>query len=590
MKSLLVHHMKEIVFFFLVLQCLFASFLISFLRKGGVASSCSMQPIPAMIHGLRLRHVTWSDVASAIIFITCLVIYGWLMVDHVDLSWPDHSHITKELVSGELWMQINPANGRFSPMVHQEFLIFSLFAKRAVDWYLISICYLALITLAMLLTISFDRLLPRIILISSVLFSTCFAGPISGLIFPEINIILCSLIFLFLEIRRRNIEHGDDGQSLHPRDIALLAIVTYLIYLKELFFVFFTCYSISSVLGYFLARNTIRDSGRADKLRNFLATFSMEAAYTIISIIYFLIYYFLIYRHTKIPYAGESNGGVIETMNKMVHASPLLLIVGTGLLFRIARILGNPRTFLPVWDPFAFSMGGYVGVLLYHGLWFDYYYLPFIFFSIIYIPTIMRLDQTKFLKVIYIGASLLVMVISIPKTLLFFQNRELFMQSRNMAVKRLNELNKSHIGKVFYLEGIKGYDSEEFIYYARFKGVNISREKETPLLTGPQVDGTVLIPLAVDPKQDVSTRQLREKALQAGYNLHSNDIIISLPNLSGTTVRVTVSDDTSEQFTPWNMTSLSQKTSQPSFLKRMLFASICSHCSGSFESLVYVVN
>jgi len=409
MKSFAVHHLREIVFLFLLLQVLATSLLLFILKKGGVATYCNLKTAPILFHGLRLRNMKWPDFFTVTIFIPCLFIYSWLLVYHADLSWPDHSHITKRIVSGELWMQINPSNGRFSPMLHQEFLIFSLFAKQAIHYYIISICYLALITIAMLCTIPFNSLFSRIILISTLLFSTSFALPISGLIFPEINIILGFTLFLYIEIKRID-NKNEDKRNINLINITSLAVVTYLIYLKEPFFLFFICYSVISVCSFFMNGNTILSFGRSQLIRNFLVTCSMELCYVIIAIIYLILYYILIYCHITIPYASESNEGLIKTIIKMVYASPLLALFIFGLIIRGASLIGNPRSILPVWDPFAFSLVIYMAVLIYHGLWFYNYYLPVIFFSILYIPRTIVLDYNKYSKAIYLAISFLILV------------------------------------------------------------------------------------------------------------------------------------------------------------------------------------
>jgi hypothetical protein len=118
-------HLRVIVFIYLSMQVVFAIAFISFCKRFNslpvLANSKFTDPF---FRGLRIRPTSLADFFALIALFIILLSYSFLIINNANLSFPDQSHITAGAMLGELWMQINPGNGRFSPLLHQEFLLF----------------------------------------------------------------------------------------------------------------------------------------------------------------------------------------------------------------------------------------------------------------------------------------------------------------------------------------------------------------------------------------------------------------------------------------------------------------------------------
>ena len=361
------------------------------------------------------------DIFSFVIFSALLSLFGWLIVDNSELCWPDQSHITAGAMRGDLWMQIVPQTGRFSPLLHQEFLLLAGILKSATAYYLLAVAELILIVLGLIFILPVKSLSIRLLFTASLVFSAGFAVPISGLIFPEAHIILSLIIFLSLA--KINHEHAENYGLALFSSICQIFIAIYLIYLKEPMFLVLGGYSIFYLMHEIIKKNA--NESISKKITSNLKKKPVEISILCASFIFAITYFFYIYLQTQERYGSKQDRGVVESLLSSFTQSPL---VGLYFLVLIVRLLQlKKHTWHPVWDSMNFSFIFYYLALIIMGLSNPYYYVPISFASILLSAKIISNLQLNLLgKTCLSLVGIFIVYIGVIDSLSFFRNRELY--------------------------------------------------------------------------------------------------------------------------------------------------------------------
>jgi hypothetical protein len=516
LKELVAANFRTIVFSLILIQVFCGLIFIASCRKYSSSPPIDARfPRVETISVPQFRDVF--DFLALVSFIFILVLLSWLILDNAKLCWPDQSHITAGAMLGDLWMQIVPQNGRFSPMLHQEFLILSNLFHSEKAFYLLAILELVIFCVALVVILPFQSIKMRLIFVLPIIFSLGFIVPISGLIYPEVHLLLAIIFFLLLS-------QVNEKSPLHSRTYFLSAslIVTlsaYMIYLKEPVFLVMAFYAILRMCNSFFKMQ--QGMPFAKKVSQVLILRPVDTSILAFSINYAIVYLIYIYIQTENRYGSESAASFLDTLVVAFQSSPLLLIYLFFLAWRLFEILKKRASLDPVFDFLAFSFLLYFFVLLKLGMANAYYYLPL---SLMAILLAAKLISPKLPSFKWAALNCIVLIslfiFEIQQIASFFRSRELYMLSRDMFVDKINAHND--VRKIYFVESADGYESGQLVAYLNYripgKRFFVAQTDERQQL---ETHSTPVIPTTIDGIQ------------KAEIQMESGDIVLALPNMGG---------------------------------------------------------
>ena len=435
-------------------------------------------------------------------------------------------------------MQINPDNGRFSPMIQQEFFFISLFADQAWQYYLIAFLVLLLVVGLCLAIIPLESLADRLLLIAAFIFTAAFAVPAAGLIYAEINILIGLCLFMNLAYNyNQYLESKQNTNRAFLASVGMIFCVAYLIYVKEPMFLVFVGYPmISIIFKTFLNVHCGQISTRHD-FKRFLFVCGNEIAILGLSVVYGLVYFFYIFLQTKERYGKEQGLGLLDSFLTSLH-NPWVVIYLVSVIWRCLQIKRGSSRFDPVLDSMSLSFLLPYLAINYLGLTGSYYYLPIVFMGMILLTkTATPVSQKMRFRVGLAILCVAIIVSSLPSFFSFFRQRDLYMQTRQLSVELVDELiAKASAGsqpKIYFFERNQGYDVGQFVSFINFSLIdrNFFTEK-LPNLDFSQ-NGIPVIPASgVDNKLN-SLEEFRNLAEATGIPPSPGDLFIALPGSAG---------------------------------------------------------
>lgn len=415
----------------------------------------------SLFHGLRLNPHNFYDCITLVVFLFGLSLFGFLILDNANLSHPDQSHITSGAMQGKLWMQINPDHGRFSPMILQEFFFIALFADKAWHYYALAVLVLLLVVGLFLAMIPFESLGDRLVLTAAFIFSAAFAVPAAGLIYAEINILIGLFLFIHLAyIYNQSLKSKQNKNSAFLSSVGMIFCAAYLIYVKEPMFLVFGCYALVAIVLKILFLLPRQNSKIQGTLKDKVFLVGNEIAIMGLSVAYGLVYFFYIFLQTKERYGKEQSSGMLESINLSLIENPFVVLYFAALVWRLTNIKRGHAKIDPVLDSLAISFILPYAALIHFGLVISYYYLPIGFMGLLlFAKTVSPISQKMGFRIALACICMAIIVSSLPSFFKFFRQRELYMQSREVAVKLVDELvPQVHAGGRFgstFLSAIK---------------------------------------------------------------------------------------------------------------------------------------
>lgn len=600
-RMLVRENMRLIVFALLAAQIVVALSIDLFIRKKHswrfpIPDVNRNIHFPKLFHGFRLNKLSYLDILSAIVFLLSVLIYSWLIIDNANLSFPDHSHITGEILSGNLWMQISPETGRFSPLVHQEYLLFSKFAKYAWQYYAISIIEMIVMCGIMISIIPIRSLSLRLLLTSSFVYSLGLAIPIAGLIYPEVNIIYALILFIFFALRLEVLRTQRICLKCIMSFFCMVVIVTYLIYLKEPFFLVFASYSLISIYAdlklNYLEPDSRSETTAAVKNAMFqLYRYSIEIGILFIAFVYAILYLLFIFVHIHKRYGSVNSGNLFQSLICSFEHAPILFVLFAYLAWRVVSVYRCFDLYKPIWDPLAFSFIFYYITLICLGMNSAYYYTPIVFVGLIYMLNVSSVQiQRRSLQYGIALFSLVIIAYELPDTIQHFRDRELFMQSRENAVddivKILKTNNHPTIPKIYFIERNINYDTTEFKAYLDYC-LNI-QYITNDLLTKSGLKKTNIalnvIPFPITNQSPclLSDVIILNQTFCSAEPPRIGDILISLPTNA---VAINISQHNSKM--PLSLQLSNEDRPILSKSKQMIYSLFNKHPSASYVSYIY---
>lgn len=529
---------RVIVFGFLSVQIVLAIAFVSFCNRiRPLPISANSQFSEQFFKGLRIHPKGFSGFFALFSLIVTLIVYSFLIINNANFSFPDQSHITAGAMVGELWMQINPGNGRFSPLLHQEYLLLSILSQESTFYYGAAVLFLFIIVLFLLAILSVESLAVRVSLIVSFIVSTSFAVPISTLICPEINILLALILFIFcayhLEASRKPI-----GKNHMLPSVGMIFSSIYLVYLKEPFFLVFATYSVLKIsVGFYEILRTRNEFSRKIIIKK-LGRHSTEVAIFLICCVYGLVYLFYIFIQIDKRYGSDQGAGFLSTFFKSLLENPLAGVFFLMFLWRTFLWRKSRSNFHPVLDPLAGGMLLYYAALIILQMTVSYYYLPICFMALLIFSDSIKKSETTYLNTFTIGICLLIFVYNIPSTLLFFDRRENYMLSREVAV---NELRKVFLPgspapkEILFLDRNAGYDTEQFIAFANFTKIGRDLQKINSPVEEKKTDMVPIRPILLPSNysQKISVDAIEPELFASNNVQASGNYFLALPDFSG---------------------------------------------------------
>jgi len=542
-------YLRPIVFSFLAIQiaagCVFVWWC---RRRWGVACAAlrdSVATAPPYWKGLRLRPRGPLDMVCLLGFLVLLGVYAWLIINRADLSYPDQSHITAGAMQGQLWMQMQPGNGRLSPMLHQEFLVISLFLHSAVGYYLLAAGLLVAVCAGMLGTLDVPSLAVRLALVASLIVSSAFAIPVSGLIFPEINILLALMVFMGFASREARVRVSGGGKGSLTAAAGMIAVAVYLIYLKEPFFAVFAAYALLAMLADREGWTRCRARDGKGFLGEALARWAPQLAILGLASVYAVVYFFYAFLQTRSRYGGDQSSGMAEVFLASLQSSPWVAVYGIVLVVRAALIKRKVCKYDPVVDPLAYAFVFYYTILLMLGLVYSYYYLPVAFMAVVLVAQ----TATPFAGRKSIAAGLMVMslcfvLLGVQPALGWFAHRDLYMQSRALMadalVRALEEQSPAGETDVYFLERVQGYELGQFLSYLNYRHPDrtfVAEGKIPPAGPGGAVTGMAAFPVSQLDKSGATMKAIRQTMTDRGSDAGSACILVAPPEQSGRNIQ-----------------------------------------------------
>jgi hypothetical protein len=539
-------NMREIVFGFILCQIAVA-YVYVFLatRKKSHLADYEFNG-NGYFEGIRFSCNTIWDYLSLFLFILMLCLFGWLLFDNAELCWPDQSHITSGGMLGELWMQIVPQTGRFSPMLHQEFLIFGKIFESAWAFYSIAFVELLLFCILMLIALPVQSLSLRLLLISALTFSFGFLAANSALICPEVHIVMGFLAFIYFAYLTKQNRAGNYKYYFGAGGQIFLA--AYLIYLKEPVFLVFGSYSLLMIISEISNFQNFEDAPLFKKILVALQKCPVEFSMFCLSMIYAGVYFLYIFMQIQDRYGSSPNSTILSVFFASIHGNYLVSIFLILVLVKI--LLYSKYHSNKVLDFLAFSFVFYYVSLIILGMKHPYYYVPIAFMGIVLVADFLQKISAKPSASLFAASiCLLLVAIEFPKSISYFQRRELYMISRKLTSHTINSyLIASHgmkPSKIFFLEENEGYDTSQFVSYLNYS------------LGGPAT--FQMIQENHKKPNSISVIPISHEELTKLKRVSAGAVFIGLPNLGGGNVKndqIQIPDlNTVDEIVPWNHVS-----------------------------------
>lgn len=530
----------------------------------------------------------WYDVISLVFFALILFIYSFLIVDNADLYWHDQSHITSGALLGNLWMQIVPQNGRFSPLLHQEYLLIALFAKESWQYYWLAVFNLWVFSATVFMAMPLRSISLRLLVVGSLVATLGFSIAVSGLIYPEINMVYALLIFIACALKANS--KPDGKQRLLPMTGCVLSSL-YLIYIKEPLFLVMATYALLSLWLEANKKDLRMKSVSMANVKEICR--STNGAVAIVLLVfsgaYALVYFVYIYLQTQESYTDTYGRGALETLLMAVYYYPFIAVLCAALLFKAKAYKQGLATLIPVWDPMAVGMAVYCAVLVITGMGGATYYLPVAVFSCLYLVRMFRQQMIKpFVVVTAVFVCLLTIANGVPSSLEHFRVRELYMQNGRQVVEMLKavqwESNDSR--RIFFIERNQGFDAIQFASYAGFSGLKLSESDSYGVVPAFGKGVFQLVPVEVS-EGFLDTDQLTKLIQKQGLVPSVGDLVVSMPDRGGGTVvlggRIEQVETTAISNDPTVIGMLSQG------LKTVLFKAASHRHSAVFKAYIWNV-
>jgi len=173
--------------------------------------------------------------------------------------------------------------------------------------------------------------------------------------------------------------------------------------------------------------------------------------------------------------------------------------------------------------------------------------VPIAFISIIYISNILssQIEKRPF-RIAIAACCMLAIIGEFPYTLAHFNIRELYMQSRDMAVDTLANLfhldKPGHRPDIYFIDRSLDYDTGQFEAYLGYRGIKYCRpsERYDHNGVGDVTRKARIIPVPIDNSAHatVAQSQIIGKLLSAGHRPVPGDVLLSLPYLSGRAIKI----------------------------------------------------
>lgn len=542
-------YMRPIVFSFIALQIVAGGVLVWLSqRRWGAKLTVINEKLAVVAYwkGLRITPRAPIDVIFLLMFTLLLAIYVWLIIDRAELCYPDQSHITAGGLQGKLWMQVQPWVGRFSPLLHQEFLLVSIFLKSAAGYYVLAAVLFVAVCLAMLGTLDLSSLAARLALVASLVVSESFAIPVSGLIFPEINVLLALMVFMGCASRYERQLADSRGKTSLLAAVGMIAVAAYLIYLKEPFFAVFGAYSLLAV-GADVARwRSAAGLGGVSPIPWILARRAPQLAILGLSAVYAAVYFVYAYLQTVSRYGHDQSSGFAEVFSASLQSTPWIAVYGIVLVVRIVLIKRKASNYDPVVDPLAYAFVFYYAALLVLGLVHSYYYLPVAFMAVVLVAkTVAPFAGNKNLLAAVVVMSLCLMFLGLRPALGWFAHRDLYMQSRVLLVdalaRMLQEQTPAGGADIYFLERVGGYERGEFLAYVNHRALGWSfvAAGQVPTEGGAGSSIAVLsLPVGALPEDGATLQEIQEAMDESVVGGKRPRILLAPPDQSGRNIRL----------------------------------------------------
>jgi hypothetical protein len=563
-KDFVSGNMRILVFGFILSQIAIAYAYVFSSTRGNALLRDSQLAGDLNFKGLRFNFKSVWDYLAFGLFVLLLALFGWLLFDNAELCIPDQAHITG-VMHGGLWMQIVPQTGRFSPMLHQEFLIFGKIFESTWSFYLITYLELLLLCIALLIALPVKSLSLRLLLIASLVFSYGFQYANSALICPEVHIVFGFLAFMYLASRTKQSRIGSLGYFCGAGGQIFLA--AYLIYLKEPIFLVFGSYSLIIIATETF--NNLNDTNQLFLHRVFAAIrrSPVENSIFCLSFVYSFFYLVYIFIQTQARYGSSSENNSLSTIIYSLQSSYFVGIYILLLLLKILRFKDYKSN--AVFNSLAFSFIFYYLALIILGMTHPYYYVPIAFMGILLAAEFLdKFSGKRLASVIGAVTCLSIVAIEFPKSISHFHRRELYMISRKLTSDSIKSIENISIGKspskIYFLEKHGGYDSGIFVAYLNYKS------KPSKFY----FENTVKNPIGQEkiPVGSISLKELNS----SGFSPNPNEVFVGLSDLGGQNIDFEIPEKNTKI---WNKKEIIPETHIGN--RKKLFYSKFSHQTNS---------
>jgi hypothetical protein len=269
-----------------------------------------------------------------------------------------------------------------------------------------------------------------------------------------------------------------------------------------------------------------------------LSRYSIEVAIFLVSCFYGFLYLFYIFIQIKKRYGAEQGEGFFSTIFQSFVENPLVGFFFLIIFWRLFLFRKNRRNYHPVLDPLAGGMVLYYSALIILEMTVSYYYLPICFMTLMLFAETFNISKSKNIKLFAIPVCVLIFAYNLPSTLLFFDRRENYMSSREVAVDELRKILLSDLQtpkEILFLDRNAGYDTNQFIAFANF--MRIGRDLELYNSTDKANNSSMMpirpIFLPLSYGQKISADAIESDLFVSNNVQACEKVFLALPDFSG---------------------------------------------------------
>jgi len=416
----------------------------------------------------RRQQSIWRGSLSALTILALfLVCYITLLLKWENFAYYDNSALTFFSLRGFNYPPAIWEDGRFFPLVHQEFNLLSYFTKSIMCYQALPILQLLIVTCILLILDKELNIRARAGLLVLLLVTPGFVISFGGLIYPERNVVFC-LACLLLFVER--------FEQSHRATWAVSAVVSaqIMLYEKETAFLLLFGFAIGRLL--LRCWNPELGVWKFNQLRG--KESRLDLCLASLSILFLLYYAAAMHPRPKAYYNFDTRLSFLAACASFIKLDLLAWLFVIFALGRIYQILRRRSLPSPFWDGLA--LGGLLcfAAYLYLGLSSAYYLTPVNLIAVLYMGrfVILAWTHTALWEKFAVGAlstAILLQSVSLSAICLFQRKNLLHAKAEIAAVvEQRYRAGKAH--RLFF-PFANPYVLNEFAAYLSYRGIPIEK-------------------------------------------------------------------------------------------------------------------